>query len=373
MKTYSILKSSSTQLSIVLTAIFVAATVPAQEGKEGGGGGNICRVSETQSVLLDLDRRESDLTSPQSTHSGHRIQVNNSESKIGFFLVDPLKHEDLRQAVLNRLGGMNSIFTEQKKMIYMALFNNEITIVAVNRRFNHAVGADFADSVVCTKENTKAVFVYAASILFLSVPTWNDLTLETQADAFVHEGARHMQKLLGVPFTNRQLQTLTWMMLKNPKTTTEDLSFIQSSSAKYRGVAQFQKAFCQYAVELDQIPAFPRGLIQEISKVCENPLLASGESGFLRTELRRISEDFERPTIVQEQARKLLALLVQVEYVVAVNNFSRPSSRFAIDLIRAAIELGSDTLAKCQKEFSSKNCRDTIETYERILSAGMVW
>jgi hypothetical protein len=375
MKAYSSIKTLALQLSIILTVslqILTPAHALERMGKEGGGGGNVCHLSNGSSILLDLDRRDSEILAERKI-SGQRIELQKFEKKVGFASVNPLLNNDLRQTVLARLGRISANLQTQKQMIYNALFNNEIMMVGVNKQFNHAVGADFSESQICSEQNTQAVFVYIASILFVSVPTWNELTLGTQADLLIHEGVRHIQKLFGVSLTNRELQTLTWILLRKPNATSADISFVNMRMAEYLGLAAFQKQYCDYAAALSQDSTFPVEMVQEVAQICENPLLADGSSARLMNYASDVSMDFKLPTASQELAREFLEFSSQVQLTLAVKKFSNSTSKFGMAAVHFTIALGNNLLKECKSNVSGDKCQEVTKAYQQILDAGMIW
>jgi hypothetical protein len=81
---------------------------------------------------------------------------------------------------------------------------------AIPQKFLGPVAVHFEDEKVCGYANTRAVIAMSGGHKFVSRPAWNELDLDTQAHAVVHEGWRFAQVVLGLPITNKDLQELTY-------------------------------------------------------------------------------------------------------------------------------------------------------------------
>lgn len=387
MKNYSILKLKILQLSIILTVLVHFFTSIASAGKEGGGGGNVCFVSQGSQLLLDLDR-PGRLSQYGDYHQpGHRIVLDQLNNDIGFAAINPLIYEPLRQAVLARVAGISKDLVEFKTSIFNSLFKNGFRFFAIPSEFRYPIGADFSLSDLCARHNSKAIFVFSEGLLFLSVPNWNLLSLGVQADLLIHEGTRNIQKNIGIKFTDLEVQTLTWALLTQSSKTIKELNFLNVRLSEYLGLKQSHQKFCEFKEDFQFIRQLfsiqnsdLNHFIQSIGQVCENILTFESLSGSLIAQAVSLSQKFDlKHGKLPELAAKFAEFVskVRLEQMAASSNRASDLSKPSIEASgvdrQNAVLTDQRELENCKSNKNSEGCQIVIKHLQDLLDKGMAW
>ncbi|MBL7669953.1 MAG: hypothetical protein JNM39_05665 [Bdellovibrionaceae bacterium] len=188
----------------IIFSLFLFNLLPLQtmaEGPIGSTGGNICKIGH-KTVLLDFDGMESKTLNFDSF--GEQIEFEPKYQKAGFKPA-PVYSGRIKQKVDEILDRHNN--HHLVRVLKTAL--NALVMFGVPKLFTKPLGADFSRAVNCNQNNTHVVMGYLNSMVFISIPAWNELSLMTQAGLLIHEGVRTLQKIYQLNLDDRALQDFT--------------------------------------------------------------------------------------------------------------------------------------------------------------------
>ncbi|MBK7961417.1 MAG: hypothetical protein IPK04_09595 [Bdellovibrionales bacterium] len=251
----------------ILFSLFLFNLLPLQtmaEGPIGSTGGNICKTGH-KTVLLDFDGLESKILDFDSP--GEQMKFEPKYQKAGFKPA-PVYSGRIKQKIDEILDRHNN--HDLIRVLKTAL--NALVIFGVPKLFTKPLGADFSRAVNCNQNNTHVVMGYLNSMVFISIPAWNELSLMTQAGLLVHEGVRTLQKIYPLNLDDRALQEFTAALFADdPKKFTSLLGAVYELNS--RELKTLNNQFRKYAKHLVATRRMPHSwvaaLIDHLSQSSE--------------------------------------------------------------------------------------------------------
>ena len=192
-------------------------------GSDGGGGGNIC-FSDGQVQLLELagwelPSAQKGLQFPEEDKSVNLVghPVRDLFARFGF--------SEMQMRTGRLKLRLEQIFANNRSLspdLTTLLESGFLRFDATNFQISIPLRADFSDSKVCSRENTRASIVYANSQLaYVDVAKFNLLDLDSQVGLYIHENLRFIQDSLQrlggrIRLSDLDLQRLTRQIVYHP-------------------------------------------------------------------------------------------------------------------------------------------------------------
>jgi hypothetical protein len=232
------------------------------EGPIGSGGGNVCTIGDRR-VLLDFVGLESSLFDHDKT--GEPLAFETKYQSLGF-MPAPIYSGNIKQRILEILDRHKN----QHLINLLKTAMDSLIIFGVPRRFGKPLGADFSRASQCNQKNTQAVIGYVSSMIFISIPAWNELSLMTQIGLLIHEGVRTLQKIYPVKLEDGALQDITAALFSDNLK-----SFSTAAETVYEKASPnlviLKNQFRQFVSGLSQRGHLPVSLTTALKSHLDNP------------------------------------------------------------------------------------------------------
>ena len=191
-------RAKKNEIPFNLRAYYAADTIVAGPTTSGGGG-NICFTTSGPRLLDMVWNNKLILRTSQYTQPGFQVKETNKK----FTAFNPLVGE-LKQKIESLIAPFVAKYPEDGRVLRTSIENN--WFFAVPTIFSSAIGAYYQSPEVCNAGNVRAAIALVGGVKFVSIPIWNSLDLNTQAELIIHEGWRFAQVVLGFPLSNQALQ-----------------------------------------------------------------------------------------------------------------------------------------------------------------------
>lgn len=200
-------------LMILAVACFTSVTFA--KGGSDTGGGNVCVSAIGEATLLELIGTTSHL-------KGDQLKSTKTMMKSGLdYLLDLPKSRAWKLAQ-DRLTALAAKSPKTSALIQQQLGR----IAPLETPFvpEIAISAD-VDGVQCNGVVKAAAIYKLPALIFISLPLYNAMDLESQAGLFIHEALRQIQIYGNGDGTDRDLQTLTREIMSGHAGALDDSSF----------------------------------------------------------------------------------------------------------------------------------------------------